>query len=73
MSAMLARKPVDDAHTRDVCKIGQGRDCCRYLTMGAKGWSCERLNPEGREMIDERCARGLFTAISINCEGRLSR
>lgn len=64
---------VDIEYAREVCKIGQGRDCCRYLTIGGSGWSCEKLNPEGRRMIDARAARGLFTAISINCSGRASQ
>jgi hypothetical protein len=63
---------VDDAHAHEVCKIGQGKDCCRYLTMGAKGWSCEKSS-DLADQIDGRVAAGAFVATSINCNGRLSR
>lgn len=68
-----AKLAVDLPHAKAVCKIGKGKLTCRYLTMSAKGWSCEKLNPEGRGMIDRRVARGQFVAKSINCSGRLSR
>lgn len=54
-----------------VCKIGQGHACCRYLCMGAGGWSCEK-HGELKEEIDQRVAMGLFTARSDNCPGILN-
>lgn len=63
---------VDDDCARNVCKIGQGAACCRYLTMGAGGWSCERKT-ELAAVIDERVASGTFTAKSVNCDGRQAR
>lgn len=63
---------VDDEHAKTVCKVGQGAACCRYLTMGGDGWSCEKLTGL-RRAIDNRVRLGKFTAISDNCEGRRSR
>lgn len=67
--------PIDDEHLKEVCRIGQGAECCRYLTMaGGKdpGWSCEKRGGL-KATIDERVANGLFTACGDNCEGRLCR
>ena len=61
--------PPDDDHAKSVCKIGQGADCCRYLSMGAEGFSCEKLSPLG-DTID---LRDDMTAKGDNCEGRGSR
>lgn len=61
----------DDMTVRSICKIGQGAECCRYLTMGGGGWSCEKLNPEGKAMLDARVAG--MTAKGDNCDGMESR
>lgn len=53
---------------KTVCKIGQGHDCCRYLCMGAGGWSCEK-HGELKATIDHRVASGAFTARGDNCNG----
>lgn len=57
---------------KEVCKIGQGPLCCRYLTMMAGGWSCEKLGPSAA-YLDKRVAEGTFTARGDNCEGKRSR
>jgi hypothetical protein len=62
------RADLTDDWTRNVCKIGQGAACCRYLTMGPDGWNCER-NASLKATIDERVAAGQFTARGDNCEG----
>ena len=54
---------------KDVCKIGQGKECCRYLILGAKGFECGKVNPEEREMLDRR--KGRMVAQGDNCEGRI--
>jgi len=51
-----------------VCRIGQREACCRYLTMGAAGWNCEKLTAL-RATIDRKVAAGEFTAQGDNCEG----
>ena len=43
----------DIEHVRLVCRIGQGSKCCRYLTVGAEGWDCVKLNTEPvRSLLD---------------------
>ncbi len=56
-------------YIRDVCKIGQGAACCRYLTMGADGWSCEKTSSL-KALLDARVATGTINARGDNCEGR---
>lgn len=63
---------VDKKIADEVCRIGQGALCCRYLTMGRCGWSCEKAT-ELRDVIDLKVVAGDFTARGDNCEGRRSR
>jgi len=62
---------ITDEHAFDVCKIGLRAQCCRYLTMGADGWSCQKAGPL-RETIDKKVEAGTFVAQGDNCEGRAS-
>ena len=56
-------------HVIDVCKIGQGNDCCRYLIVGGKGFECAKLTTI-KATIDARVAANTFTAKADNCEGK---
>lgn len=71
MTADTPRYP-DDAYVKGPCKIGQGAACCRYLTMGPKGWSCEK-HGSLQAHLDARVAAGTITARGDNCEGLDSR
>lgn len=63
---------IDNDHARNVCKIGQGAECCRYLTVaGAHGWSCEKYSNLGL-LIDQRFMEGRMVAQGNNCPGRAS-
>lgn len=53
-------------HIKNVCKIGQGRDCCRYLSCSVKGFECEKLGAL-KDVIDNRAK--FMSAQSDNCEG----
>ena len=55
-----------------VCKIGQGYDCCRYLTMAPEGWSCEKMG-RLRRYLDHRVVTLTMTARGDNCPGKNSR
>lgn len=55
-------------HIKNVCKIGQKHDCCRYLTGGKDGFYCEK-NTDLRFILDERVMLGTITARGDNCEG----
>lgn len=64
--------PPDDQWVKDVCRIGQGATCCRFLTMSPEGWSCEK-HGEHSALLTHRAACGQMTAIADNCAGRISR
>lgn len=53
-------------YIKDVCKAGQGKDCCRYLLCGAEGFECGKTGPL-KGVIDSKV--DYMTAQSDNCEG----
>lgn len=53
---------------KEVCKIGQGNECCRYLIVGPKGFGCAK-HTDLRDCIDSRVDEGIMVARSDNCEG----
>jgi hypothetical protein len=57
---------------KTLCKMGQGHDCCRYLTMGGGGWSCEK-HSSLRGMLDRRVETETIVARGDNCDGMDSR
>lgn len=61
-----------DQWTKDTCKIGQGAACCRYLTMGGGGWSCEKHGSLAA-LLDQRVTAETLNARGDNCEGLDSR
>lgn len=56
-------------YLKNVCKIGQGADCCRYIVAGVGGITCAKLT-EMKVVIDRRVEEGRFTAQGDNCEGK---
>ena len=69
---MKTDEPPTDEWTKTVCKIGQGHDCCRFLTMSPEGWSCEKHSPLAR-ILNQRAMRAQMIARSDNCRGKGSR
>jgi hypothetical protein len=61
----------DKNWVRDVCKVGQGAACCRYLALGplAIGWMCAK-HTALKDTLDERVAEGTLKAQGDNCAGR---
>lgn len=54
------------AYVTEVCKIGRGHDCCRYLVSGPTGFECAKLTPMRKHLN----SRGdSMTARADNCEG----
>ena len=45
----------DNEYIDNICKIGQAAACCRYLTMGSDGWSCEK-HGSLKNIIDKKVA-----------------
>lgn len=66
----MINERITDEVANTVCKMGQGADCCRYLSMGKDGWSCLKLT-ELKPYLDARVQSGTMNARSDNCEGRL--
>lgn len=50
----------------DVCKMGQGVDCCRYLICGGNGFECTKTTSL-KDIIDTRVNQ--MNAKSDNCGG----
>ncbi len=65
---MITTEEFDDEYRKNVCRMGQGHACCRYITVGPSGWGCEK-NTSLRATIDQRVEGGHFTARGDNCEG----
>ena len=59
---------IDDERRDDICKMGKGSYCCRYLVCGAEGFECAK-HTSLKETIDRRVRWGQFTARGDNCEG----
>jgi hypothetical protein len=52
MSLIGTTKEETKNHVTEVCKIGQGADCCKYLVMGTKGFECMRVDPANKKVVD---------------------
>jgi hypothetical protein len=57
---------MDMERIKQVCKIGQGAACCKYLACGANGMECAKLSPVLMAAIDRRED---MTAKGDNCPG----
>lgn len=57
---------VTKQQAKDICKIGQGAACCKYLGASADGLECFKHQPEARAWVD---SRNDMTAQSDNCKG----
>lgn len=65
---MITQAQLTDDYVKNTCRIGQGHSCCRYLTMSATGWGCEK-HTDLAHHLDARVAHGEMTARGNNCEG----
>ena len=61
-------KTVSREHAFQVCKIGQGKECCRYFMVGAGGFECAK-NTKMKKYLDSRVKENSITALGDNCEG----
>lgn len=61
--------PPDTKWAKEECRIGQGSRTCRFITMGPKGWSCQK-HGELAETLNLHAELGMMRATSDNCEGR---
>lgn len=56
-------------HVKNVCKLGQGNACCRYLVIGANGLECMKKT-EMKEYLDSRVKSETMIARGDNCDGK---
>jgi|GEM_PF-2311040 len=61
-------QPIEPQHVTDVCRIGKGSACCRYLVMRER-FACAKDDPSLRVTIDARFAAGTLNAQGDNCSG----
>lgn len=66
---MASSNAVDRARGNDICLLGHGEKCCRYLAIGAEGLLCVKHVPPIRATIDQRSKANTMTARGDNCEG----
>lgn len=56
-------------HVQNVCKIGQGSLCCKYLVVGGAGFECMKASPGNKAVIDKAWAKSEQVAQGDNCAG----
>jgi len=56
-------------HIKNVCKIGQGNECCRYLVMGGRGFECAK-HTSLATTLDLRVETETIVARGDNCDGK---
>ena len=59
---------LSDDQVKNLCKMGQGKKCCRYLVMSSEGFECAK-KLEFKSVLDERVKQNTITAQGDNCEG----
>ena len=59
-------KRLTNSFAADTCKLGEGTDCCKYLTADINGLQCGKLNPKVKAWIDKTTH---MVAKSDNCNG----
>jgi len=60
-------------HVKNVCKIGQGNDCCRYLVLGAEGFECAKCQMKDTPNIEKFLIKKQFTIDVHNCDTKVYR
>lgn len=53
---------------RDVCKIGKGASCCRYVAVGEQGFRCLK-GTRLQSLLDKKAVDKEIVAQSNNCAG----
>jgi len=59
----------DYDHIKNVCKLGKGVKCCKYLVGGAKGLECMRIDEANKKVIDDNWNQVEHIAQGDNCRG----
>jgi hypothetical protein len=59
----------DDPRLKSLCKVGEGKQCCRWLARGPRGYFCAKFDPAIADAIRERAEAGQLGALGDNCPG----
>ena len=59
-------------YVTQVCKIGLGNKCCRYLMAGPNGFECALVNSSTiiKRRLDEKADSKTMVAQAVNCDGK---
>lgn len=60
---------MNDKIVEEVCRVGQGEKCCRYLILRSDGWRCAKATSL-RHMLDNKVKAGTMAAQGDNCPGK---
>lgn len=60
---------IPEKHLKEVCKVGQGNACCRYIVADSTGITCAKNNPSLKKTLDHRVASNQMIAMADNCIG----
>ena len=64
----MAGNKISTETLKNVCKIGQGEKCCRYILCSPNGFECGKLSNQ-KEILDNHVELNLMTAKGDNCKG----
>lgn len=64
----MSNEVIDKKHVDEVCKMGKGAECCRYLTCGPTGFNCEKHSSMAAH-LDSRVKEKTINARGDNCQG----
>ena len=59
---------MDKQFVKETCRIGEGKDCCRYLACGPDGFECLK-HTSLKTQLDVRVLQNNISAQGDNCEG----
>lgn len=59
-----------EPYVKNVCKLGQGHECCRYLLLSPDGWECAKVTGL-KVLLDDRVKMEKMNARGDNCEGQI--
>jgi hypothetical protein len=64
-----SREEMDGSWLHEVCLIGQGARCCRYIVCGPGGFDCAKHDPVISRTVDARVEARTMNARADNCPG----
>ena len=56
---------LEGEEPKEICKLGQGSECCAFLAVGSGGFSCLRMDYPNNSTIFDRLEKG-----TMNAKGR---